>query len=658
MTDDELEKKKAAGAAPKSDERPAPPRGPEPGRKKPVDEDEDDEDDEDDDEEDEDDDDEDDDDGITDYTATEAVGAFQSVFSFVRPFLAPYKRGIFFVSIGLLVETAFNVLMPVSLKYLIDEVFEDKDQDQLVFILAVIFIAGLITSVVAIWYEWQDAKVTAEITTDIRRSLFDHIQNLPISFYSRTKRGEILSRFSNDMITYEEAIINVANWGVLPALELVAGIVLLFFLNWQLALVASLIFPLVLIGPKLITPRAVNASYDLKRAQAGELGVVQENVGAQTVVKAFELQHIARRWFLGRNVVLRDAQRRSTFLNTMVERSITIAVLWLHLVVLAIGAYLAFNDIITIGTFVAFESVFWEITYNLNHLTQYIPVVIDASGATRHMKELLDEPIRISDRPDAAELPRITNGIAFENVTFSYDGRVKQLDRFNLSIPAGQRVAIVGPSGSGKSTILNLILRLYDPGGGRIAIDGHDIAGVTRASLRGQMAVVFQENVLFNTTFRENIRLGNPDATDAEIEAAAKAAEIHKFIRGLPRGYDTVVGERGDTLSGGQRQRIAIARALVRNPAILLLDEATSALDQTTEAAINRTLKRIGKGRTVIFVTHRLTSVTDMDDVIVLQRGVAIQRGPHAALVSQPGLYKKLWDDQMKAGRDDEDDEE
>jgi ATP-binding cassette, subfamily B, bacterial len=611
-----------------------------------------------DDDEDEDEDDDDDDVPVI-YTATQAVGAFATVFNFVRPFLPAHKKGLIYVGIGLLVETAFNVLMPLILKHLIDDVFPDQDYSDLIRALGVLFTAGLITSIVAIWYEWHDSIVSANIVADVRRNLFEHIQKLPISFYNRSRKGEVLSRFSNDMITLEEAVINVANWGILPTLELSTGILLLLFLNWQLGLVACLIFPLILIGPKIITPKAIGASYELKRNQAGELGVVQENVGAQAVVKAFGLQGISRRWFLDRNDMLRSAQQRSTFLNTMVERSITISVLWLHLIVLAIGAYLTFNEVITVGTFVAFESVFWEITYNINHLTQFIPVVINASGAVRHMNELLNEPIRVSDRLDAGTMPRIARDISFESVVFSYGGDQNQLEGLNLTIPAGRRVAIVGPSGAGKSTILNLVMRLYDPKSGTIKVDGVDIADVTRDSLRANMAIVFQENVLFNTTFRENIRLGNLGATDAEVEAAAKSAEIHKFIMSLPEGYDTMVGERGDTLSGGQRQRIAIARALVRDPAILLLDEATSALDQTTEAAINKTLQKIGKGRTVLFITHRLTSVTGMDEIIVLNQGNMVQRGTHAELMKRRGLYRKLWQDQMKAvAHHDEDDDD
>ncbi|WP_244494892.1 ABC transporter ATP-binding protein [Bosea sp. Root483D1] len=614
-------------------------------------------DDEDEDDEDEEEDDDEDDDGPVVYTAGEAAGALKGVLSFSWPHLGPHRLGIALVGLGLLVEMAFNVLMPLSLKYLLDEVFEDKDHSELVFILSVLGIAGIVTSVVAIWYEWIDAKVTAAITTDVRRSLFQHIQKLPLSFYERHRRGEILSRFSNDMTTYEESVIHFANWGALPLLELLAGIALLIFLNTELGLLALLIIPIALIGPRLLTPKAVAASYEVKRAQAGELGVVQENIGAQPVVKAFGLVGISQRWFGQRNRVLRAAQARSTFLNTMVERSITIVVLWLHLIVLAIGAYLTFNDVITVGTFVAFEAVFWEITYNLNHLTQYIPVVIDASGAVRHMRDILDEPIRVSDRTDAVECPRIAREIGFQGVRFSYGGEGAQIDGLDLAIPAGTRVAIVGPSGAGKSTLLSLLLRFHDPQQGRVTIDGVDIASVTRDSLRAQMAVVFQDNVLFHTSLRENIRLGSLQASDAEVEAAAKKAEIHKFITSLPEGYDTVVGERGETLSGGQRQRIAIARALLRDPAILLLDEATSALDQTTEAAINRTLKKIGRGRSLLFVTHRLTSVAEMDEIIVMDAGKVVQRGDHATLMrKRSGLYRKLWNDQMRASVEDEDD--
>jgi ATP-binding cassette, subfamily B, bacterial len=315
--------------------------------------------------------------------------------------------------------------------------------------------------------------------------------------------------------------------------------------------------------------------------------------------------------------------------------------------VLAIGAYLATKGQITIGTFVTFESAFWEVSYNIAHLMHFIPVSIQAAAAVRHIQELLDEPTRGADRPGAPDLPRITNDITFDRVTFQYEGsQTPVLDNLSLKLKVGKTIAIVGPSGSGKSTLLNLILRLYVPDEGRVTIDGVDIRKVTRQSLRKSMAVVFQENMLFNMSIRENIRLGKEGATDEEVEEAARKAEIHRYIMSLPQKYDTSVGERGDTLSGGQRQRIAIARAIVRNPSVLLLDEATSALDQTTEAAINRTLLKVAKGRTMIFSTHRLTSVVDMDEIIVISGGKAIERGSHQKLLAANGVYRRLWDDQ------------
>ncbi len=279
------------------------------------------------------------------------------------------------------------------------------------------------------------------------------------------------------------------------------------------------------------------------------------------------------------------------------------------------------------------------------------------------MQELLDEPTRGADRPGAPDLPRITNDISFDRVVFKYEGSdTAVLDGLSLKLGVGKKIAIVGPSGSGKSTLLNLILRIYTPNEGRVAIDGVDIRKVTRDSLRKGMAVVFQENMLFNMSIRENIRLGKEGATDEEVVEAAKKAEIHSHIMSLPQKYKTVVGERGDTLSGGQRQRIAIARAIVRNPSVLLLDEATSALDQTTEAAINRTLFKVAEGRTMIFSTHRLTSVVDMDEIIVISGGKAIERGSHAELLAANGTYRKLWDDQLHKSHapidDDEDDED
>ncbi|MGA7995532.1 MAG: ABC transporter ATP-binding protein [Bradyrhizobium sp.] len=602
------------------------------------------------------------------FTAKEAAGALATIYAFVKPFLKNYKAILAAVGLGVLVETLFNVIMPLSLKFLIDDALGEEDFRALYIILGVLAAAGIITSIVAVWYERWDAKLAASLISDVRTRLFEHIQNLPAAYFARTKRGEILSRFSVDLAAFEGSIKGFANSAALPFFELIAGIVLMLFLNWQLAVISLLVFPITLIGPRILTPKAVQANYEQKLNESSLLGMVQENVATQAVVKAFMLQRRTLGWFTMRNDEARRKIASAAFLSTMVERTVTISVLLLHLVVLAIGAYLATKGQITIGTFVTFESAFWEVSYNIAHVMHFIPVSIQSAAAVRHIQEMLDEPTRGADRPGAPDLPRITNDITFDRVTFKYEGsQTPVLDNFSLKLKVGKSIAIVGPSGSGKSTLLNLILRLYVPDEGRVTIDGVDIRKVTRESLRRSMAVVFQENMLFNMSIRENIRLGKEGASDQEVEQAARKAEIHRYIMSLPRKYDTPVGERGDTLSGGQRQRIAIARAIVRNPSVLLLDEATSALDQTTEAAINRTLLKVAKGRTMIFSTHRLTSVVEMDEIIVISGGRAIERGSHERLLAANGVYRRLWDDQghtppqpadQADDRDDDDDED
>ena len=469
------------------------------------------------------------------FTAKEAAGALATVYRFVKPFLAKYKTILTFVGLGVLVETLFNVIMPLSLKFLIDDALGEEDFQALYKILGVLASAGIVTSIVAIWYERWDARLAAALISDVRGRIFEHVQELPAAYFARTKRGEILSRFSVDLSAFEGSIKGFANSAALPFFELIAGIILMLFLNWQLAAVALLVFPITLIGPRILTPKAVHANYEQKLNEAALLGVVQENIAAQAVIKAFSLHRKVFGWFSLRNDEARRKIAAAAFLSTMVERTVAISVLLLHLVVLALGAYLATKGHITIGTFVTFESAFWEVSYNIAHVMHFIPVSIQSAAAVRHIQELLDEPTRGADRPGAPDLPRITHDITFDRVGFGYDGSPTQvLDGFSLKLDVGKSVAIVGPSGSGKSTLLNLILRLYVPDEGRITIDGVDIRKVTKESLRRSMAVVFQDNMLFNMSIRENIRLGKEGASDAEVEEAARKAEIHRYIMSLP----------------------------------------------------------------------------------------------------------------------------
>ncbi|MGL4635163.1 MAG: ABC transporter ATP-binding protein [Beijerinckiaceae bacterium] len=612
------------------------------------------------DDEDEDDEDEDDDEELSPHvvSASETRNAFKIMGSFLRPFFPAHKKGITLILIAVIIETIYNTSFPLLLKFLIDDAINADDPRMLVIILSTMFALGVVSSCVMIWFEWLNANTGSSLIRDIRNRLFDHSQALPVDYYHKHKTGVVLQRFSGDMSQLEETINHGMQWGVLPAFELIAGIAMMFFLNWQLASVALLLFPIAIIGPRILAPKAVDASYQVKKNEAAALGVTQEVITSIGVVKAFGLQKKAVGWYRGRNDQIRGSMFRMLWINGLVERSVTISVLALHLFVLALGAYLVWNDTIQLGTFVAFETLFWELSYNVGHITQFIPVLIEGSGAAKHINDYLHEPIRSRDADDAQDMAPFQKDIVYDKVMFSYDGKQNHLNGLSLKIEAGKRVAIVGRSGAGKSTIINTLLKLYDVKGGKILIDGQNVNAMKRDSMRAQMAVVFQDNLLFNMSIMDNVRLGNEQASDDDVIAACKAAEIHKFILGLPDGYETIVGERGSTVSGGQRQRLAIARAIVRNPAILLLDEATSALDQTTERAITRTLNKVAKGRTVVSVTHRLTSVVDMDVVYVLEKGKLAESGTHDELLKKKGLYFKLWQDQTGKARDEDEDDE
>ena len=551
----------------------------------------------------------------------EDESALRTVFRFLRPYYREHRRPLLLLGLCVLAETSYNVAFPLSLKYLIDDALLSENRSALLWILAVLGALAVVIAAVTTLMEFLNAKLAATVVTEIRHRLFAHLQTLPLGFYSGISSGEVISHFSTDLNEVEETVRNWMGLALIPALEILSATILLFCLSWQLALTALLIWPLTLIGPKLLSVPTVAATYKKKGLEAATLAVVEENASAQPVIRAFGLHGVADIWFRKRSVPLAETSARVNFLAAMAERSVTTAVLLLHLLILGFGAWLAFGKQITIGTLVTFESVFWELSYNIGFIGEFLPGVMESAGAIEHMGELLEEESGVEDKPGAPDLPRMAREITFDDVCFSYTGERLQLKKLNLRIPRGAKVGIVGRSGSGKSTILSLILRLYDPASGRVAIDDYDLRDVTRGSLREQIGVVFQESFLFNTSIRENIRLGKQGASDAEVEAAARAAEIHDFIQSLPRGYDTNSGERGGLMSGGQRQRIAIARAIIRDPAILILDEATSALDPATENAILATLDRLAAGRTMIFATHRAACLEHADTVFELKNG-------------------------------------
>jgi ATP-binding cassette subfamily B protein len=562
-------------------------------------------------------------------------------------YLRPYRLEVTLLLVGLLIDLGWAVLFGMSFQYVIDEAVTKRDEALLYTVLLGLLGAALLTAMAAIGRDYLYAKLGTSVMNDLRLRMFEHLQKLSASFYSKAQIGDLMSRFSTDLGAVQNAVILALPETLLGSFGIVTIASLLFFYSWQLALLTVLGMPLALIGPRFLGPRAERDSYLVRHEEAKIASTVQENISAQPVVRGFSLAPLQ----IGRfRYQLRGFYRTSLRFNVLsylVERTPNLAFLLLQIAVFGFGAVKCYKGELTIGELAAFNVLIGFLSTYVTSLTRVMPPLLLAAGGVRRIQELLDTRPHVDDKPGATPLPALQQALRFEGVSFSYTGEHKNLDRVDFTVHRGTSVAIVGGSGSGKSTVLGLIARFYDPDQGAVRFDDRDLRTATLDSLRGQLGIVFQESFLFNTTVRENIRLGRPDADDEQVEAAAKAAEIHDLIVSLPDGYNTIVGERGGRLSGGQRQRVAIARAIVRDPTLLLLDEATSALDPTTEAAINATLERLGRSRTVISVTHRLSATVHADQILVLERGRLVESGTSGELLAANGLYKRLWDKQQ-----------
>ncbi len=577
-----------------------------------------------------------------------AVGDVRYMLRFITPFMGAHLRRLAVIAVVLVVDTAFNISFPLVQRWVIDEGLVAHNWDVVAKTIAFLCFAAIAVSGLGLLLDWQTSRVAAALVADIRGRLFDRMQMLSLSYFQKNETGAILSRFSGDTVAVEHGLVAATHELLVPLIEVVYSTVIMFMFNFWMGLIGALVLPLSLFAPKFFAKRAFQLGYDKRLQEARLIGAVQENATAQPVVRAFDLAPRARSRFGALGASWFTTAFRFNFAGALVERSATTGVYVIHLAIFALGALWVWQGQITVGTLVAFESMFLYMGEALTWLTQVVPTLAQAAGSMRHLDELLLEPPESADPVGAVDLPRLERDIEFRDIGFAYPGGRFRIDNFNLTIPRGGTYAIVGGSGSGKSTILGLLLRLIEPDKGSILLDGRDLREATRSSLRAQCAIVFQDSFLFNTTIAENIGMGREGATQAEIEAAARDAEVHDFISGLPEGYETRVGERGGRLSGGQRQRMAIARALVRDPAILLLDEATSALDAETEAALLATLERIGKERTVISVTHRLQSVVTADMVIVMEKGKLREFGRHDDLLGRNGVYARLWKRQSR----------
>ncbi len=570
-----------------------------------------------------------------------------NIFSFLRllaKYITPYKWTALIILGSMLFEGVFESVMRFSFKFIIDEAIVPKNYGLLVLILSALGFGALLFTGFSFLGDFLWARFGTLVVNDIRFTMFNRVQTLSMEFFGRRTSGDILSCFLADAANVESSLVSIVPSAVVGLSNVVFSAILLFSLDLQLSVLTCIGFSASFILPRLVFAKATKEGYR-QRQQEGQIGnVIQENLTSQVVIKMFGLEKQTSNYF---NQELKEFFRiavRANFLSYLVLRIPSAAFILVSLVVLGLGAVMSYSGKMSIGTLVSFQVLSLGLSGSVSNLTWVAPTVVDAIASMQRINEILAERPSVQDVPDAVELKPLSREIHFDRVAFGYSLEQKALKGVSFTIEKGQFAVFVGPSGAGKSSIINLLVRFYDPDAGKITFDGVDIRDVSQPSLRSQMGFVSQDVILFDSSIRENIRMGNLQATEEQIKIAAASAEIHDYIMTLPQGYDTPIGERGGRLSGGQRQRIALARALVRNPAILILDEATSALDPLNEAEILKTLQQLAKKRTVIAVSHRLNMALCGDVIFVMEQGCIAAMGNHTTLMEEGGLYASLWE--------------
>ncbi|MGD8245198.1 MAG: ABC transporter ATP-binding protein [Anaerolineae bacterium] len=568
-------------------------------------------------------------------------------------YVRPYWKTLVGVSLLLLMRTGLNLLPPLVQRQVVDQVIADRDLSTLPIVIAALVGIHAMLRLVDFGDLFLRHAVGERFIFDLRVRLYDHLQQLSLAFFESTSTGELMSRVTNDVNAMEQFVTHGVALTVVDFLRLLGASVVLLVLNWRLALVVLIPMPLMGIGLWIFNHRA-RPIYRRVRDRLGDINAsLQDKLTGVRVVQAFEREDEELRHF---REVSRD------YFEERVEAIRTWSVFFpaLHFVsalggalVLGFGARMVVNGRLSLGTLVAFLSYIISFYEPLRRLTEVDNTFQQAIAAGERIFELLDTESEIQDAPDALMLDGVEGDVVFEHVHFRYGEGDRVLDDVSFHMAPGDVVALVGPSGAGKTSIANLLCRFYDPESGRVLVDGRDLRDVQVQSLRKHIGIVLQDTFLFNTTVRENLRYGRPDASEEEMIEAAKAAYAHAFIRDLPQGYDTEIGERGVKLSGGQKQRLALARAILADPRILILDEATSSVDAEAEYLIQQALEEVLKGRTALVIAHRLSTIREADRIIALDEGRIREVGKHSDLLAQDGLYSHLYRRQLELVRDE-----
>ena len=562
----------------------------------------------------------------------------------------PYAGRAILAMIALLLSTAATIGGPLVAKQAIDEGIVPGDESSLQMWVVVFLVVAGVGWAASAAQSYLTSWVGERILTDLRVDLFEHVQRLDLGFFERTRAGVVISRLTNDVEALETLVTDGPTTLLQNTITLIGSALVLLYLDWQLALATLTVFPGMAIATALFR-RYSSRAYRRTRERLAEVTAsLQEDISGVRVVQAFRRERANERRFHEVNGAYREANVQTVNVSAVYFPVVDLLSATAMAVVLGYGGVLVIDGQITTGdlfVFIGLLSYFFE---PVQQLSQFYQTFLAGTAALDKIFDVLDTDPRLTDRPDAKELPQITGRVEFEDVRFAYrEGGAEVLHGISFAVQPGQTVALVGHTGAGKSTIVKLLARFYDPTGGRVLVDGHDLRDVTMASLHRQLGMVPQEGFLFARSVAENIAFGRPDASRGEVEAAARAVGAHEFIEALPEGYDTSIAERGARLSIGQRQLVAFARALLANPRLLILDEATSSVDIPTEARIEHALETLLADRTAFVVAHRLSTIRRADVIVVLEHGEIIESGTHEQLIAARGRYFALYDDWVDA---------
>jgi ATP-binding cassette subfamily B protein len=557
-------------------------------------------------------------------------------------FLAPYRWPLAASVVLAIAAQAAGLAIPWLTGKVVDDALPGGDSEQLALLVGLVVAFGLAKALFMVGRRFIAGKLALGVEFDLRDALYGRLLRLSFSFFDTHQTGQLMSRATVDLQNVRFFLGYGLIFLVQHVLTVVGVVVILLLVDWRLALIALAITPLLV----AVAWRYSHVSHPvLKNVQqriADMTTVAEEAIVGVNVVKAFAQEPALEDTFRERNESIFSQSLRAARQSALYLPLLSFLPLAAQGAVLLVGGHLVVNGDLNIGTFIAFNLYVLMLIFPLRMLGMWIGQIQRAAAAGERIFEVLDEPEDVREAPGASPLPAGEGRIAFEHVTFGYDPERPVLDGVDLEVAPGSVVAVIGRTGAGKTTLTALVPRFYDPQAGRVLLDGVDVRDVQLASLRRSVGVVSQDPFLFSATVRENIAFGVPDATDEQIERAARSAQAHEFIERLPDGYQTVIGERGITLSGGQRQRIAIARALVVDPRVLVLDDATASVDATTEARIRLALREAMRGRTTLIIAHRLSTISLADEVVVLERGRIAARGTPDELRASSELYREI----------------